>query len=577
MSSSVEKIKEKLDVQDVIGSYIKVERAGGNFKANCPFHNEKTPSFFISPSRGTYYCFGCGAKGDIFTFVQEFEGTDFIGSLKILADRAGITLEQVNPKEKSESDRLHEVLELATQYFEKNLTENSKAIEYLANRGLTEETRNSWRIGYAPNEWRALHTYLKTLKVTDSELEAVGLIKRSEKTREDGSYDVFRGRIIFPIFDPSGKVIAFSGRIFDDVPDAPKYLNSPETKLFNKSETLYGFDRAKASIRKKDYSILVEGQMDLLMSHQAGFSNTVASSGTAFTEAHLIKLGRLSSKILFVYDSDSAGFHAALKSGALALSLGMEVKLAQLPKGTDPAELILKDENAWIDALKNSKHLIDFYLDNLVQEKLDPRKLAKEVEKKVLPYVSKLKSSIEQSHYVSLISKRTGIREDAIWNDLRRIPRDVQVGESTQKSEIPVEKETRNRKNYIVRKLLGIVYWQEALEQKNIDPQKLRIAFITIAGEKFVANAFQEFDNQKEELIFEAEAYFANNENLKTELEELLLNLEEDILKERFVQTMGRLEQAEHDKDEKVAKDLLNECQTITQQLAELSKRRIKE
>ena len=414
MSSSVEKIKEKLDVQDVIGSYIKVERAGGNFKANCPFHNEKTPSFFISPSRGTYYCFGCGAKGDIFTFVQEFEGTDFIGSLKILADRAGITLEQVNPKEKSESDRLHEVLELATQYFEKNLTENSKAIEYLTNRGLTEETRNSWRIGYAPNEWRALHTYLKTLKVTDSELEAVGLIKRSEKAREDGSYDVFRGRIIFPIFDPSGKVIAFSGRIFDDVPDAPKYLNSPETKLFNKSETLYGFDRAKTSIRKKDYSILVEGQMDLLMSHQAGFSNTVASSGTAFTEAHLIKLGRLSSKILFVYDSDSAGFHAALKSGALALSLGMEVKLAQLPKGTDPAELILKDENAWIDAMKNSKHLIDFYLDNLVQEKLDPRKLAKEVEKKVLPYVSKLKSSIEQSHYVSLISKRTGIREDAI-------------------------------------------------------------------------------------------------------------------------------------------------------------------
>jgi DNA primase len=577
MSSSVEKIKEKLDVQDVIGSYIKLEKAGGNFKATCPFHNEKTPSFFVSPSRGTYYCFGCGAKGDIFTFVQEFEGTDFLGSLKLLADRAGVELERTNPKERSEKERLLEVLDLATRFFEDNLKENKKAQGYLFGRGLNAETMKEWRLGYAPNEWRNLREHLKSLKVTDKEMERVGLIKKSDSAREDGYYDVFRGRIVFPIGDPSGKIIAFSGRIFDDIPDAPKYLNTPETELFNKSETLYGFDRAKGAIRKKDYTVLVEGQMDLLMCHQGGFPNTVASSGTAFTEAHLGKLGRLSSKILFVFDSDKAGFMAANKSAVLALSLGMEVKLGELPKGTDPAELIKEDIEKWKESLRNSKHLIDFYLDDLLLQKLESRKLAKEVEKKVLPYVAMLTSAIEQSHFVSQIAKKTGIREEAVWNDLRKLPKAGTAEKVLEREKSEVNVETAKRKNYIMRRILGILFWQEGEKTKFIDTDKLRISLIGIAGDEYVAKAIAEYKNQKEEIIFEAEAYYGEDDDPTKELEELLLNFEEDILREGFVKVMNELETAERGHDEKKSKELLDICQTITQKLAELSKKRIKE
>lgn len=575
MSSSVEKIKERLDVADVIGSYIKVEKAGANFKAKCPFHNEKTPSFFISASRGTYYCFGCGVKGDIFTFVQEFEGLDFMGALKLLAERAGVELEQTNTKERSENDRLREVMEIATLFYVGNLSKNKKAMEYLEKRGLTKETITSFRLGYAPNEWRTLATHLREKKVSDGEMEKAGLVKKSDKAREDGIYDVFRGRIIFPIFDASGRVIAFSGRIFDDVPDAPKYLNSPETPLFIKSETLYGFDRAKAPIRKRDYSILVEGQMDLIMCHQAGFENAVASSGTAFTKEHLLKLQRLSNRIIFCFDSDGAGFTAANKSAVLALSIGMEVKLAELPAGTDPAELILTQPEVWKESLRDAVHLVDFYLDKLIKDKLEPRKLAKEVEKKVLPYVAMIQSSIEQSHFISQIAKRAGIREEAIWNDLKKIPRGIPAdsGEGETKEEtVPL---ARNRKNYIERRLLGIIFWQEKEKEPMVEVEKLRTLLTMIAGDKYVSAMFEEYKPLTEEMIFEAESYYGDKDALTREVSELLMNFEEDVLREQFVSIMHELGDAERVKDKERAETLLTQCQEISQKLAELSKRRI--
>jgi len=574
MSSSVEKIKERLEIADVIGSYIKVEKAGANFKAKCPFHNEKTPSFFISVSRGTYYCFGCGVKGDIFTFIQEFEGLDFMGALKLLAERAGVVLEQTNIKEKGESDRLREIMEMTTLFFIENLSKKKRAVEYLLKRGLSKETITSFRIGYAPNEWRNLATNLRSKHVTDLEMEKAGLVKKSDKGREDGIYDVFRGRIMFPIFDSSGRVIAFSGRIFDDVPDAPKYLNSPETALFIKSETLYGFDRAKAPIRKRDYSILVEGQMDLIMCHQAGFENAVASSGTAFTQEHLLKLQRLSDRIIFAFDSDGAGFTAANKSAVLALSIGMEVKLAELPAGSDPAELILTQPEVWKESLRDAVHLVDFYLDKLIKDNLSPRTLAKEVEKRVLPYVAMIQSSIEQSHFISQIAKRAGIREEAIWNDLKKIPRGIPSGSplETPKESVP---ESRNRKNYIERRLLGIIFWQEKEKEPLVETDKLRTLLTMIAGDKYVARMLEEYKPITEEIIFEAESYYGDKEALIRETKELLQNFEEDILREQFVKIMRELGDAERGKDKERAEKLLISCQEISQKLAELSKRRI--
>ncbi|KKP98393.1 MAG: primase protein [Candidatus Nomurabacteria bacterium GW2011_GWA1_36_15] len=272
INSPVQQIKERLSIEEIVSSYIKLEKAGANFKARCPFHNEKTPSFFVSPDRASYYCFGCGAKGDIFSFIEEFEGLDFKGALKILAERAGIPLVQYSKEKEGEKEKLYRAMEEATKFFEKNLAENKKILEYLKSRGLEEKTIGDFKIGFSLLDWRTLFEYLKSKGFSDKEIELAGLVKKTEK----GFYDRFRGRIMFPISDSSGRIIAFSGRIFEDDGKSAKYLNSPDTPIFSKSAVLYGLDKAKESIRKNNFSILVEGQMDLILSHQAGFRNTVA-------------------------------------------------------------------------------------------------------------------------------------------------------------------------------------------------------------------------------------------------------------------------------------------------------------
>ena len=568
-SSSVEKIKERLDAVSLIGSYLKLEKAGGSFKARCPFHNEKTPSFFVSPARGGYYCFGCGAKGDIFTFVQEFEGLDFVGALKMLAEKAGVELEKFEPRRKGELDALYSLLDEAATYFEEGLKKNSKAAEYLLGRGLSRETQNKWRLGYARNDWRTLLTHFTEKGITEERLENAGLVKKSDEDKSGRYYDVFRGRIIFPIFDSVGRVIAFSGRIFDDVPDAPKYLNSPETEVFSKSETLYGLHAAKIGIRKKDYSLLVEGQMDLLACHEAGIDNTVASSGTAFTEAQLFKLQRLSQRILFVFDSDSAGFQAGLKSASLALSLGLEVKLAELPKGEDPAEMIRKNPEAFRATLKNSKHLINFHLDRLLREKTDERKFVKEVEKRILPHVARLRSAMEQSHFIALISRKTGIKEDALWKDLSVVIR----GKTSPEEQEIVRVESSKKRGHVERRLFGILYWLGS--DGGTLSRKIKSALSEALGGEGMAKAEAEHEKERESLVFEAESYYESKDHSEKDLDELIANFREDILREKFVEAMRELGFAEGAKDEKKSKELLSSCQKIAGELAELSKKRL--
>ena len=249
---NVSKIKERLGIKEVIETYIKLEKAGTNYKGRCPFHNEKTPSFFVSPDRDSYYCFGCGAKGDIFSFVQEYEGIDFINSMKMLADRAGIKLEMINYKENSKSKILKEILEDTTKFFEECFQKNPEVLIYLKGRGLEEETVKEWRIGFAPNGWSNLNDYLKNKNYKETDIEKAGLIKKGEK---EGYYDRFRSRIIFPITNSNGDVVAFTGRIFGPEEDTAKYLNSPETELFKKSEILYGYDKAKGNIRRNNFEI----------------------------------------------------------------------------------------------------------------------------------------------------------------------------------------------------------------------------------------------------------------------------------------------------------------------------------
>lgn len=543
MNSPVQKIKERLSIEEVVSSYIKLEKAGANLKAKCPFHNEKTPSFFISPGRGSYYCFGCGAKGDIFTFVEEFEGLDFRGALKLLAGKAGIVLETYNPKEESEKEKLYRIMEEASVFFEKNLKGNTEVLAYLQNRGLTDESIKNFRIGFVKNDWRELYSYLKNHAFSDSEMEKAGLIKKTEK----GYYDRFRGRIMFPISDSSGRILAFSGRIFIDDGKSAKYLNSPETPIFNKSSVLFGIDKAKEAIRKNNFSILVEGQMDLILSHQAGFKNTVASSGTAMTDSILSKeniinnlglITKLSKNIVLAYDADKAGINASNRFAKIALSLGMDVKVAALKEGMDPADLISKvGVDAWREAIRNSKHFIEFMLGRILKDaREDRRKAGREIKERLLPFVNDLESSIEKSHFISLISNKSGIPESSLIEDLQKV--EIELRREKDDTKIAIENvEKKLRKDPIERRLLGIAFWQEGLKARKIDPELIF---------KKLDKVKEKYKDIKEDLIYEVEEFYSNNEDLDKDVKEMLLSVEEEYLNEELIRKMAELQNSKN-------------------------------
>ena len=547
MSSSVDKIKERLSIVDVISSYLTVEQAGKNYKAKCPFHNEKTPSFFISPDRGSYYCFGCGAKGDIFSFVEHFEGTDFIGSLKLLADRAGIPLEYNNSREaKSDKDRYYEIMEEATIFFENNYENCNEARAYLYSRGLTDQTIKLFRIGYAEDAWQSLFNYLTKKGYKKGDLEIVGLVKK----KEDRYYDRFRSRIMFPISDSSGRVIAFSGRIFgvnkSDKEEA-KYLNSPDTPLFNKSNVLFGIDKAKLAIKTRGYSIIVEGQMDLLMSHQASFNNTVAVSGTAFTdsvfdsESRINNLGlikRLSQNIIFAYDGDSAGIRAASRSAMIALSLDMQVKIAILPEGKDPADIILEDSDKWKEIIKNSANIISFHLDRICRNTNDLRTRGKQVRDIIFPFLVVIKSSIEKSAYINEIHQKTNIPMKAIIEDFETYEKSHPINNIDNKEikDNKINDVEVKRRDGLEKKLMGALIWQEKQSDKVIDLDTINSLLEERIGKDIMIKMREFHEPFTDILILEAERWYGDKtKDLGKELKEIILNLEEEILNERKI------------------------------------------
>jgi DNA primase len=542
MSSNVDKIKEKLGIEEVISSYIKLERAGKNLKGKCPFHNEKTPSFFVTPDRGGYYCFGCGAKGDIFSFVEQFEGLDFMGALKLLAERAGVPIEfdRNTQEHKSEKEKLLAIMEHATVFFEGELNKSKDAQEYLKNRGLSKDTIKHFRIGFIPADWRLLYTNLKNLKYTDSEIEKAGLIKKPEEAGK-GYYDRFRGRVMFPISDSSGRVIAFSGRILVDDGKSAKYLNSPDTVLYNKSTVLYGIDKAKNEIRIKNYSILVEGQMDLVLSHQAGIKNTVAVSGTALADTLISKdnvvnnlgiIKRLSNNIILAFDSDNAGRKAAMRSASIALGLGMDVKIADLPDGKDPADLVLADPESWKGVLRNSKPVVEFQLDTVLSQNLDPRTLPKALRDNVFPFIAPLTGAMEKAHYIKLIKEKTGLSEDSIIADLKVTEASIKRGVAEVRTVLK-RTNTLSQLDSITRKLLGLLYFLDKNPKAGINVEEYNASIKTIAGEKY-DNLIKSIEPYKDELLLEAEVTYGSNSDYKDELLELLINFEDNLIREEF-------------------------------------------
>lgn len=582
MSSSVDKIKERLSIVDVISSYITVSKAGKNFKARCPFHNEKTPSFYISLDRGMYYCFGCGAKGDIFSFVEHFEGTDFLGSLKILATRAGVTLSDYKKDTNDRKYVLYEILEEATSFYQKNLNSNKEALEYLVSRGLNKASISNFRIGYAMDSWISVFDYLIKKGFKASDIEAVGLIKKKD-TR---FYDRFRSRIMFPINDSSGRVIAFSGRILktdkSSKVEEAKYINSPDTELFNKSNVLFGLDKAKLAIRQKDYTIVVEGQMDLILSHQAGFNNTVAVSGTAFVDTttdnkdkinNLGLVKRLSSNIIFAYDGDDAGIRAANRSAMIAFSLDMNVKIAVFPQGKDPADIISKDYKEWNEIIKNKTDIISFHLDKICDSTKDKEKRRKQIEEKVFPFLSIINSSIKKSNYIKDIYEKTGIQESAINEDYKKYESKREVSNIIDNKNI--NKNIESRRYSLERKLFGIIFWGGGNYNDKI--KELVENFEKEIGSEDYNKLYNLHKSNINDLSFEAEMWYSGkNDILINEFEELILNLEEEIFNDNLYSLLLNIKEDEKLGNKEKIKESLTNYQKIVEKIQNIKSRRAK-
>jgi DNA primase len=389
-----ETIRAKLPIESVVGSYVKLEKSGNNFRACCPFHHEKSPSFYVTPSLGIYKCFGCHKGGDIFRFVEEIENIPFLEALRMLAEKAGVSLDDYKNEKPSKMAVLREIMDNAAKFYEVGLRTNPDVVKYLESRGMTKETMVAWRIGYGPKDWSKLYEYLKGKKYTDEDILATGMCL---KGKQAGLYDRFRERIMFPINDSQGRVIAFTGRIMPGTEEASrptgKYINSPETDLYHKSSVLFGFDKAKTAIHAKGFAIVVEGQMDCVMSHQAGITNVVALSGTASTDLHMEQLERFTNNIALCLDADKAGLAAAQKTAMIAYKHGMKVLVIDVKGGKDPADMVAENPEGWIHTVEHKKDFITFRLEKMKDfGELENKTVV--AEKELFPVLSHITSQI---------------------------------------------------------------------------------------------------------------------------------------------------------------------------------------
>ncbi len=520
MSSNVEQVKARLSVRDLVGSYVQLTRAGSNWKACCPFHHEKTPSFYVSPARDSWHCFGCDRGGDIFTFVEEYEGVDFLGALKELAGRAGVTLNFEGKHEKNEREGLKQALELATLFYEELLKRKGDVKDYLRVRGLTEETIMRYRLGYAPMGWHHLTEALIKRGVQKSTLEQCGLSIRNAKGE---LYDRFRGRIMFPLIDASGTVVGFTGRLAPGNTkdqDMGKYVNSPETPLYTKSKFLYGLREAKTAIREKGIAVLVEGQLDLLLSHQTGVLNTIAVSGTALTAEHLQCIGRLAETIIIAFDADLAGIKASERAFELALAQGLSVRAVLLPTGMDPADYAREKPQEWKKTIEKAEHLVTFLLRSVVGRSLSPEQKRKAVEEEVLPFVAALKSSIEQAQFIREIALELDVREEAVLQAVSAA-RHMQVNSYPEHTRIPsLPKATRLQE--IAKRLTAILRWQEGSKDAVIDVTAIKKRFHDLLPETVVID-----DN---DVLAVEVAYGAGGDKMQKVVDEMLVFIEEELL-----------------------------------------------
>lgn len=413
-----DEVKARLSVEDVVGQYLELKKSGRNFKALSPFSNEKTPSFIVSPDKQIWHDFSSNKGGDIFTFVMEMEGVDFREALNLLARKAGVEIQQFGDGGATTQlkKRILEVLDLSAKYYQQTLVKNKTALEYVVKkRGFNKSTIESFRIGYSPNKDDALVSFLRRKGFKDQEIKASGLTW----SRKDLLNDMFRGRIMIPLTDREGRVIGFTARLLSDSDNSPKYINTPQTLVYDKSRHIFGLNEAKESIRNKDYSVLVEGNLDVISSHQVKVDNVVATAGTAMTMYQLKDLSRLAKEVRLAFDQDEAGIRATER--AISISQGLDVNLyvIDIPEGNDPDDLIRKDPRLWVEATESKQYALDWLIDRLSRlNDISTAKGKREMTTSFIAVLKQLEDSVEQEHYINKLAKLTDTSYEAMKSKL---------------------------------------------------------------------------------------------------------------------------------------------------------------
>ncbi|MBI3963816.1 MAG: DNA primase, partial [Candidatus Kerfeldbacteria bacterium] len=454
--SQIDDIKSRINLVEFIGEYVKLTRAGTNYKGLCPFHNEKTPSFMVSLDKQIWHCFGCGEGGDAFGFLMRLEGLSFPDALRTLAERVGVKLRREDPKVASERTGILDALDRAASVYHKILLEAERAEpirQYLRTRGIDETMWSQFRLGYAPDRRDTLHTVLGKHGISAEMLFQAGLAVKEE--RGTGSYDRFRGRLMFPIMNVHASVIGFGGRTLHEGENIAKYINTPQTMVYNKSEVLYGIHLARQEMRRRTQAIVVEGYTDCIASHQAGFPQTVAASGTAFTFQQIQLIKRYTTTLLVAFDADLAGETATKRGIVTAIDAGMDVRVVRIPVGKDPAELIQRDAKLWAEAVANAAPFMEYFLAQVFGRN-DVRTVAgkKLAAAELLPILARIPDRIEQTHYLQQVGRRIGVNEDILRESLpsgrsEARPTTAESVPNARGSAIPMERAERLGQRYL--------------------------------------------------------------------------------------------------------------------------------
>ncbi len=597
MSNDTDLIKQRLDIVEVVQEYLPLKKMGSNWKANCPFHNEKSPSFMVSQEKQIWHCFGCDRGGDMFSFVQEIEGIEFPDALRTLATRAGVELQFNDPKAHNRRTVLLNIVEAAQRYYQAILHDRPEAEvarTYLLDRGITDVTQEQFGLGYSLDEWDALSRYLHGAGFAEADIFAAGL--SIKKDSASGYYDRFRGRIMIPLYDVAGQVVGFTARTLRVDETGGKYINSPQSDIYDKSAVIYGLHKAKQAIKKLDASIIVEGNLDVISAHQAGFPNVVAVSGTALTDNQVRLLKRYSENMLFAFDMDAAGIRAAQRGIDIALQHSMNIKVIQLPNQfKDPDDCIQTDPQLFKQAIRDAIHIIDFFFISITSD-LDLQRVEhkKKAVKNLLPVLLKITDTIEQAHYIQKLADLVQVEPAVIQQALVRAKSAARTpAYATTPAVIkasPIQIKPADRYAALSREVIAIVLGLPDQFKYCLD--YLDPAYLTDEASAELYKRMTDYYNNN--AVFDESNYLeqhrddaqfidmlhllradsipdADRQILQEQMISVIRELHKGYIIKRLRQLESQIKQAEQQADAPHTEQLLQEFQMLTNQLTELS------